>query len=163
VGQNRASQECRRSQPLHSQLTTRTGPNHPKLGCIASHLYVQHFANADPPNQALNHQTACAHICDQCWVRERPAISIHAPDLHWELNLNAGTLTAIHVVVPKPFCGRTRLRKTYAGYRTTGYRSARIRVVNEEFTASPNPALSMPPGHEDRRSFRKLPKALLKR
>jgi|SRR5581483_6169974 len=118
VDQNGSCQERGCGQALHAQLAGRADPHHPKLSSVASHLQVKHFADADAPNQALYYQSAGTQIRDQRGIGEGLAISIHSPDLHWELNFNAGIMAAIHVSHSEAQVAVGKLTRVTAGKGT---------------------------------------------
>ena len=85
-------------QPLQADLTVAfvNHPNNTELRFDLAHLNVENFTGPKLAHDALNYQTADAHVRYKAGLGERLAVSIHSPNLHRKLNFDSWAKSSIH-------------------------------------------------------------------
>jgi hypothetical protein len=98
VREHGMSNECVRGHALeaHFVIAVANYPDHAKLSFDLTHLDIEKFTGSNLSHDALDYQTADAHVDNKTGIGKRLAMSIHSPNLHRELNFDSWADSAIH-------------------------------------------------------------------
>ena len=96
--ENGVCDERMRGQPLQADFAVplADNPDDAELGFNLTHLDIENFTGSNLSHDALNDETADAHVDYEPGMGKGLAMSIHSPNLHRELNFDSWAESSIH-------------------------------------------------------------------